>query len=108
MKPVQALHCAIVGYVPGGANDLKSLIVAADSDGELRCVGKVRSGLSRAMRENLVRRLAQRRRAEPLVSCDFDGVWVEPGLVCTVSFLERTKRGMLRAPVFVGLVDEET
>jgi hypothetical protein len=31
--------------------------------------------------------------------------WVEPGLFCTVSYLERTKDG-LRAPVFVDLIRE--
>ena len=34
-----------------------------------------------------------------------EGAWVEPGLYCTVSFLERTRNG-LRAPVFVELLEE--
>lgn len=32
-----------------------------------------------------------------------DAVWVEPSLVCTVTFMERTKSGGLRQPVFKGV-----
>jgi hypothetical protein len=34
------------------------------------------------------------------------GHWVEPELFCTVSYLERTPDGNLRAPVFEGLVGD--
>ena len=42
-----------------------------------------------------------------LVPCpaDVKGRWVEPELYCTVSFLERTRDGSLRAPVFLGFAD---
>jgi hypothetical protein len=44
---------------------------------------------------------------EPFVPCPYEGRWVEPAVTCIVSFLERTAGGMLRAPVFVKLVEEE-
>lgn len=105
-KRVQTLACAIVGYLPEGPDDLKSLVIASDFGGELRCVGKVGSGLGTLQRKDLARELASRIRDEPLVDCGFDATWVEPGLYCTVSFLERTEAGHLRAPVFVGMIED--
>jgi hypothetical protein len=34
------------------------------------------------------------------------GEWIEPGLFCTVSYLERTSEGNLRAPVFRELFED--
>lgn len=39
----------------------------------------------------------------------FDGaVWLQPELVCTVSFMQRTPGGGLRQPSFKGLRDDKT
>jgi bifunctional non-homologous end joining protein LigD len=105
IKAVQSAHCLILGYEPDGERDFKSLILATDLDGELRCVGKVGSGLTDARKAALRPLLFARRTPRPLVEPGLRGVWVEPGLFCTVTFLERTPSGALRAPVFVGLVD---
>jgi ATP-dependent DNA ligase len=77
-------------------------------DGALRCVGRVGGGISRAMHERLWQLLRARPAAAPLVDPRGvgDGAWVEPGLYCRVSYLERTREGNLRAPVFLGLVEE--
>ncbi len=107
VKTVRRLPCAIVGFVPTERGDIKSLVVAALRAGELVCVGRVGSGLSAALRRDLLRRLGALERPQPVVACPFEGRWVEPELYCTVSFLEFTDDGMLRAPVFVGLVNEE-
>ncbi len=104
IKPVRTMHCAILGYEPDGEHDFKSLIIATDVDGDLRCVGKVGSGLSDAQKAELRTLLFSRRTVRSLVATDVAGAWVAPGLFCTVSFLERTQNGMLRAPVFLGLV----
>ncbi len=105
MKLVQQVHCVVLGYEPDGERDFKSLIVATDVDGELRCVGKVGSGIGEAERVELRRRLFAAPRAQPLVDAGMKGRWIEPGLYCTVNFLEWTPSGALRAPVFVALVD---
>jgi hypothetical protein len=55
------------------------------------------------MRRHLIGLLKPRIRATPLIPCADPGTWVEPGLYCTVSYLEKTAAG-LRAPVFVDLV----
>jgi bifunctional non-homologous end joining protein LigD len=106
MKLVQQIHCLVLGYEPDGERDFKSLIVATDVNGEIRCVGKVGSGIGAGEREELRRRLFSARVAKPLVDPGMKGRWIAPGLYCTVNFLEWTANGSLRAPVFVGLVPE--
>ncbi len=107
LKPVRSVHCLVLGYEPGGdrGDDIKSLIVATDLDGELRCVGKVGSGIGERDREALRERLFARPAPRPIVDAGMPGRWVEPGVYCRVDYLERTANGNLRAPVFVGLVD---
>ncbi len=106
IKPRLSLLCAIIGYVPSGVDDFKSLIIATNEDGELRPVGKVGSGIDDRTHADLGRRLRERARATPLIPCSIQGKWVEPGLYCTVTYHERTKSGQLRAPVFKELVVE--
>ena len=102
-KVQRQVHCLILGYEPDGARDFKSLIVATDVHGELRCVGKVGSGIGEAERTELKRLLFASRTARPLIEPGLPGRWVAPGIYCTVNFLEWTAGGALRAPVFVAL-----
>lgn len=104
-KRSQRLHCLVLGFEPDGERDFKSLIVAADVDGELRCVGRVGSGLTEAMHARLRQLLFARLAARPLVDAGMPGRWVEPGLYCSVSFLEWTATGSLRGPVFLDLIE---
>jgi ATP-dependent DNA ligase len=106
VKTTQRIHCAILGYVLDESGGLRSLIVGTDDEGELRCVGKVGSGLGAEMRSRLLAELRARPRPTPLVPTAERGEWVEPGLYCTVTYLERTGDGNLRAPVFEGLVED--
>ena len=98
-----SVHCAILGYLPDG-DDFKSLVIAIEEEGELRCVGLVGSGIDTAVRTKLNRLLKERARATPVIPCEPDGAWVEPGLFCVVSYNERTPQGNLRAPVFERLI----
>jgi DNA ligase D-like protein (predicted ligase) len=104
MKRAVVVHCAIIGFLPDGDDDFKSLVIALDDDGELRSVGQVGSGIDAATRAELNRLLWKRLRDTPLVPSDANAKWVEPGLYCTVSYLERNPKGGLRAPVFLELV----
>ena len=92
---------SILGYEPDGERGFKSLVIATDLDGELRCVGRVGSGLTEEHKRRLWPRLQARRRATPWLEAGIGGNWVEPGLYCQVSYLERTASGSLRAPVFL-------
>jgi ATP-dependent DNA ligase len=102
IKAERRVHCAVLGFARDDAGALKSLIVGTDVEGELRCVGKVGSGLTGALRARLQELLEAHPAAAPLVPCgEHVGDWVAPGFYCTVAFLEFTRNGTLRAPVFV-------
>jgi bifunctional non-homologous end joining protein LigD len=100
------LYCMVIGFLPSGKDDFKSLIVAAEEDGGLRPCGKVGTGFDTALRRRINRWLWTHLRKKPVIPCTEKGKWVEPGLVCRVSCMERSARGELRAPVFEGLVKE--
>src|SRR5690606_35210590 len=103
IKPLHSIHCLVLGYEPDGPDDFKSLIIATDIDGELCCVGRVGSGISEGQRRELRALLLARPASEPLIDAGMTGCWVQPGIFCTVSYLERTSNGNLRPPVFKGL-----
>ncbi|MEQ1894040.1 MAG: DNA ligase [Planctomycetota bacterium] len=105
VKTTQTIPCMILGWVADARGDLTSLVIAAEQDGRLVCVGRVGSGLTDALRARLRALCTARARAQPFVTTEEAGSWVEPGLYCTVSYLERTRNG-LRAPVFVELLEE--
>ncbi|HEX6886182.1 MAG TPA: DNA ligase [Planctomycetota bacterium] len=105
VKTTRTVPCAILGWTADERGDLASLVVALEEQGTLVPVGRVGSGLTDALRARLRELCLARPRAQPFVPCAEEGRWVEPGLYCTVSFLERTRNG-LRAPVFVELLEE--
>ncbi len=104
IKPKRRLVCSIMGFVPAADGGFKCLVLAAQEEGELRCVGRVTSGFTAPVRRHLSALLWRRRRASPLVSCRGRALWVEPGLYLTVNYLGRTQRGSLRSPVFERLL----
>lgn len=103
IKRSQSIYCAIIGFVPRERRDFRNLILASNIDGELRYAGKVGSGFDMALRDQLNDLLYSRLRPKPLVPCKLKGKWIEPGLYCLVSCMERTARGEFRAPVFEEL-----
>lgn len=105
VKTTRTVPCAILGFVSDERGDLTSLIVAIEEEGRLVSAGRVGSGLTDALRARLLELCTARRRATPFVPCDGLGTWIEPGLYCSVSYLERTENG-LRAPVFVELLEQ--
>lgn len=107
IKRSRQVQCLILGYTLR-ERQLRSLIIATnDDEGVLRCVGKVGSGLSDELRDDLLEELTQRRIPEPLIPCKIPGEWVTPGLYCTVSFMEWTSSYELRAPVFKELIRDD-
>ena len=103
------VQVAIIGYIAKGRSDFQSILVASNGlpggeNGSLRYIGRVGGGFSDAAREELNTLLRACPRDRPLVSCAERGSWVEPGLYCTVSYAEVTAAGMLRSPVFEGLI----
>ena len=107
VKRQLTLACVVIGFVPEGKDDFGSLIIAAADDeagGELRCVGRVGSGFDARLRAKINPYLYSRLRPWPVIPCAEKGLWVEPGLYCTVRCMERTADGHLRAPVFGEII----
>jgi len=109
IKRRRSVQVVIIGFIEKEGRDFQSLLVASNGipggeGGPLLYIGKVGSGFTDAVRAELNALLREHPRAKPLVACPERGSWVEPGLYCTVSFAEMTGAGMLRAPVFEGLI----
>jgi len=105
IKQRLAMPCVVVGYEPSEEYGLRSLIVASTVEGELRCVGKVGSGIDPTTAQKLLKLLKERERRSPPMPCKMKGRWVEPDLFCRVSYAELLETGSLRAPVFEGMID---
>ena len=104
------IHAAVIGFIEKDGDDFQCLLVASnglpgEEGGPLRFVGRVGGGFTQAARARLNALLRERPRKTPLVPCAEKGSWVEPGLYCAVGFAELTAAGLLRAPVFEGLID---
>ena len=104
IKREESLLGTVIGVTFRGAN-VRSLVIAAPIEGELRVVGKVGSGLREEDRERILEQLPTIERDEPLIPCSETARWVEPILFCHVSYLELTRGGEMRAPVFQGWVE---
>jgi bifunctional non-homologous end joining protein LigD len=104
----------IGGYVEGEGSrrgGIAAVLVGQESGGELTFVGRVGSGFTDAASRDL------RRRLDRLVTdaCPFTTTppeaaaarWVRPELVCRAAYAEWTADGLMRAPVFLGLVEHE-
>jgi bifunctional non-homologous end joining protein LigD len=88
-----------------------SLQVGFYEDGQLLYAGRVGSGFSDRILDDLLRRLEARRRetspfAETPAEACKETEWVEPDLVAQVEFAQWTDQGRLRQPVFLGLRDD--
>jgi bifunctional non-homologous end joining protein LigD len=104
------IQVVIIGFIPKPGNDFQSLLVAGSSlpgeaPGPLRFLGRVGGGFTQAAREQMNALLREHARTAPLVPCPEKGQWIEPGLYCEVSYAELTDAGLLRAPVFEGLIE---
>lgn len=108
IKVTQRLHCVVIGYVPDGDGNFKSLLLASERQGVLAYAGKAATGIDNAQRRRLRAWLRDHPRSRPITPCDEPALWVEPGLYCVVSFHERTRSGLLRAPVLEELVFDQS
>jgi bifunctional non-homologous end joining protein LigD len=108
----------ICGYTRGQGRregSFGALVLGTYRDGELVWVGNCGTGFSdRVIGELLVRLEPLRRETVPFREVPKmpkvrrgDVAWVEPRLVCEVSFVEWTHDGHLRAPSFEGLREDK-
>lgn len=104
-------------FVIGGFTDqagtpagLGALLVGRRVDGRLEFCGRVGTGFSQSVARELRRRLETIARAtcpfepRPAAAIAKTAHWVTPSLTCQATYSEITDAGMLRHPVFQGLV----
>jgi DNA ligase D-like protein (predicted ligase) len=104
-KRRQSMVCAIIGYLPSTTRGLKSLLIAADADGELRFIGLVGTGIPEPVHRKLLGLFPKWAMRKPVLPCKVkDARWLRPELFCRVSFMEWTNDQKLRAPVFETLL----
>jgi len=105
----------IGGYVPSStsAKAIGSLVLGVHEDGELHHAGRVGTGFSRVVAEDLFQRLSRIERdaspfADRLDATARRGVrYVEPELVAEVEFRDLTADGILRHAAFRGLREDK-
>ena len=105
----------IAGYTdPAGARvGFGALLLGVHENGALRYAGKVGTGFNDASLRDLLARLEKiGRKTSPFSGAFRSAVfrkahWVEPQLVCEVSFTGWTSAGMLRHPSFKGLREDK-
>ncbi|MFO7572475.1 MAG: DNA ligase D [Gaiellaceae bacterium] len=118
VKVKERQEVVVVGYTRGQGRRSRgfgALITAVREAGELRWVGNVGSGFGDAEIDRVLALLGSLVRDEsPLSELPrmprvrrSDIVWVEPQLVAEVEFVEWTREGRLRAPVYVGLREDK-
>ncbi|HEU4658216.1 MAG TPA: DNA ligase D [Capillimicrobium sp.] len=114
VKNVNRQEVVIAGWEPGEGrreNRIGALVVGVHDEpgGPLRYAGKVGTGFTEAMLDELRARLEPLRTDERPFgrSGPRKAIWVRPELLAEVEFTEWTSDGMLRHPSFKGLRDDK-
>lgn len=106
-KQRKSMPAIILGYEPNSARGIKSLVIAAEHNGEIQFAGQVGSGLGNEVSSRLLREFKSMKIDKPALPAPRlqKVIWVKPEKVCTVSYHEWTNDGRLRQPVFHGLIE---
>ncbi len=115
VKQVTSDEFVIGGFTGGQGTRAKTfgalLLGSYDDENKLRYAGKVGSGFSQALLEELSEKLASLARTMSPFAADVDLpdkiTWVKPVLVAEVRYAERTHDGLLRVPIFLRLRDDK-
>lgn len=106
IKILNQQEFVIAGFTQGERDYFGALVLGVQENEKLRHAGQVGTGFDNKQMKALCERM------ESLITkaCPLspkprikDVTWVQPKLVCEVRFLEWTREGSLRAPVFLGL-----
>ena len=98
----------IVGWTESDkSRGFRALLLGVNEDGELRYAGKVGTGFTVDLMNDLRGKLDKLARETPTVAAPRAAVrgahWVSPTLVAEIAFTEVTPDGVLRHPSFLGL-----
>ena len=102
----------ICGFIPSEKTGMKfsSLLLAVNKNEELVYTGKVGTGFSDAMQNELFEKMMALVTAKPAVinpPKHKDITWIKPELICEVRFTEWTTSGVMRHPAFMGLREDK-
>lgn len=88
----------IGGYIEKEKNAVISLLLGEKKKNKLVYVGKVSMG----KKNELYKKIKEEHQIKkcPFENCEEQATFLNPSLTCEVEFLERTKSGMLRHPIF--------
>ena len=102
IKNLQDDDFIVCGWIPKD-NNMTSIVLGQYQDGQIIYKGHVTLGVSG--RAFTYIRTHERISAPPfdVPEGNEDAEWISPDLVCTVKYMERTKTGGMRQPVFKGL-----
>jgi bifunctional non-homologous end joining protein LigD len=109
-KQQEAIICGFT-KPKGSRKNIGALVLGAYNEDELIYIGHSGGGFTEDTLEKL------RKRLEPLIvktspfaeipKTNTPATWVEPKLVCEVSFSEWTEEGLMRHPVYLGLREDK-
>lgn len=106
IKNLQDDDFVVCGYIEK-ADNVISLILGQYLEGELTYIGHVTMGVNRED-FNIIKTSKKIDKAPfPIPKGNENAIWIEPSLVCRIEFMNRTKGGGLRQPVFRGLRDDK-
>ncbi|HEU4380258.1 MAG TPA: DNA ligase D [Hyphomicrobiaceae bacterium] len=111
MKSVESDEFVVIGYVPSTTQrrTVGSLSLATNIKGKLTYAGRVGSGFSTAVADDLWERLEKIRTSSPVlevhppIEARRNVRWVKPSLVVEVTFRNWTADNVIRHAVFKGL-----
>lgn len=113
---IKASHreeAVIAGFTEprGNRKGFGALVLGRHENGKLRYIGNAGGGFTdeqlRSLNERLVPLVTTKTPFETPPKTKTEITWVEPELVCEVRFSEWTNQGLMRHPVFLGLVEEK-
>ena len=112
---VKCLHrqeLIILGWTPSDkSRGFRALLLGVHENGELRYAGKVGTGFSMDLIDDLLARMKPLERKTAPVEAPRAAVraahWITPKLVAEIAFTEWTDKGLLRHPSFIALREDK-
>ena len=102
IKVMQDEDLIVLGYKSDENGNVKDLILGYEENGKLKCKGSVCLGISKEERD-YIKNFAKKNKGKAIDGKYKDVIWVKPEMIGTVQYMEETKSGSMRQPVWKGL-----